>query len=208
MTSPGSELILFVCSANICRSPLGELLLRRGLADLPGVRVESAGTEARTGAALCSLVREQFARGEQVSGLPGDTVHRSRRVTADLLAEATLILTAARDIRSEVVRMAPQVRDRTYTMREVAFLGEGFALGASARRVGVVSHFAMHLDGARAAKGPVPSRRAGWWRMRPADGRDIVDGHTHGAREHHRTLRDVAEASATILGQLGGRAVR
>lgn len=205
MTPLGSELILFVCSANICRSPLGELLLHRGLVGLPGIRVASAGTQARAGAAICALVGERFVDGQQSDDTPD---HRSRRLTVDLLAEATLILTADRNIRSEVVGMAPQVRDRAYTMREAAYLGEGFAPEASARRVGAVSLYAMHLDGARAAKGPVPVRRSGWWRTRGADGRDIIDGHTHGLREHCRTLHDVSEASTAILGQLSGRAAR
>src|SRR5690606_4076566 len=37
--------ILTVCTGNICRSPMGEILLRANLADL-GVRVHSAGTHA------------------------------------------------------------------------------------------------------------------------------------------------------------------
>lgn len=205
MNTSGSELILLVCSANICRSPLAELLLRRGLGDSLGVRIESAGVHARTGSALCALAAEQLAAGDRTGGAAS---HRSRPLTRGLLDEATLILAMARDVRSEIVGMAPQVRDRVYTMREAAYLGEGFTPESSARRVGAVSLYAMYLDGARTAKGPVPARRSGWWRARGADGRDIVDGHIHGPREHRRTVHDVAEASAAILGQLGGRAVR
>lgn len=206
MNTSGSELILLVCSANICRSPLAELLLRRGLGDSPGVRIESAGVHARTGSAMCALAAEQLAAGGRRPD--GAASHRSRPLTRGLLDEATLILAMARDVRSEIVGMAPQVRDRVYTMREAAYLGEGFTPESSARRVGAVSLYAMHLDGARTAKGPVPARRSGWWRARGADGRDIVDGHIHGPREHRRTVHDVAEASAVILGQLGGRAIR
>ncbi|MGO2820647.1 MAG: hypothetical protein ACTIA5_07600 [Brachybacterium tyrofermentans] len=205
VNASGSELVLLVCSANICRSPLAELLLLRGLGDSPGVRIESAGVRARTGSAMCALAAEQLAEGGRADGAAS---HRSRPLTTELLDEATLILATARDVRSEVVGLAPQVRDRVYTMREAAYLGEGFAPETSARRVGVVSLYAMHLDGARAVKGPLPRRRSGWWPMRGADGRDIVDGHVHGPREHRRTLRDVVEASTAILEQLGGRAIR
>lgn len=204
MNTSGSELILLVCSANICRSPLAELLLRHGLGDSPGVRIESAGVHARTGSAMCALAAEQLEAGGRTDGAAS---HRSRPLTTGLLDEATLILAMARDVRSDVVGMAPQVRDRVYTMREAAYLGAGFVPQPSARRVGAVSLYAMHLDGARTARGPVPARRSGWWRVRGADGRDIVDGHIHGPREHRRTLQDVAEASAVILGQLGVRAV-
>lgn len=205
MSIPGSELILFVCAANVCRSPLSEVLLRRGLEDCPEIRVESAGTHARTGAAICSLVADQLSGDGRVDDAQA---HRSRPLTAELLGEATLILAADREVRSDVVRMAPQVRDRVYTLREAAYLGDGFSSDASARRVGTVSLYSMHLDGARAAKSPVPARRSRWWRAQVADGRDIVDGHTQGAREHGRTLHDITEASAGILGQLGARAAR
>ena len=51
MSAPGS--ILIVCTANICRSPMGEGLLRHALAAEPeplrSLKVLSAGVAARDG---------------------------------------------------------------------------------------------------------------------------------------------------------------
>ena len=41
--------VLTVCTGNICRSPLAELILAASLSDIPDVRVESAGTGALVG---------------------------------------------------------------------------------------------------------------------------------------------------------------
>ncbi|MGW4295471.1 arsenate reductase/protein-tyrosine-phosphatase family protein, partial [Micromonospora chersina] len=43
--------VLFVCHANMCRSPMAEFIARRLLRDLP-VAVASAGTDALDGAAM------------------------------------------------------------------------------------------------------------------------------------------------------------
>ncbi len=82
--------ILIVCTANICRSPVAEVLLKERLAILgtEGWQVSSAGTWASTGqpAARYSieLMKEQ---GIDIS------LHRSRPVDNDLLGEADLVLT-------------------------------------------------------------------------------------------------------------------
>ena len=86
--------ILFVCTANICRSPVAEALFadwvrRQGL---PGEwRVLSAGTWAQAGALASAYSREILA--EQGLDLSG---HRARRVEADLMAQADLVLCMTR----------------------------------------------------------------------------------------------------------------
>ena len=90
--------VLFVCTGNICRSPLAEVLLRhvaqeRGL----DVAVSSAGTgawndaPASEGAYLVALER----------GLDLST-HRARLLTRELVGEADLILTMSRHHRARV----------------------------------------------------------------------------------------------------------
>lgn len=204
LDSAGTELLLFICTSNTCRSALGELVLRRGLAEVPGVRIASAGTRAHSGAVICHRVAERYGGDRQ----PGDAAaHRSSPLTAGLLAEATLVLAAAQDVRADILRLAPEVQDRTYTMREAAYFGRDFAPGEPGDRADLVSHYAGHLQWARAFRNPMPTPRLRLRRARDGDARDILDGHTHGRREHRHTLRDVATTSAAILGQLGRGAI-
>lgn len=81
--------IIAVCTANICRSPVVEAVLRdrlcaNGLADW---RVRSAGTWAQNGQAASRYSREILAeRGLDISG------HASQVITEELLQEADLVL--------------------------------------------------------------------------------------------------------------------
>ena len=83
--------VLLVCTANICRSPMAEALLRRKLAeeDVPGEwQIGSAGAWAMEG-----LPASKY--GIEVMGERGlDTRrHRSREVNTALMAETDLVLT-------------------------------------------------------------------------------------------------------------------
>jgi len=104
--------ILFVCTANICRSPVAEALFadwvrRQGL---PGEwRVRSAGTWAEAGAPASSYSREVLA--EQGLDL---AAHRAQRVEGPLLAEADLVLCMTRShaeaLRAEFPQYAERIR--------------------------------------------------------------------------------------------------
>jgi protein-tyrosine-phosphatase len=84
--------VLFVCTGNICRSPLAASLLERALqARGLEVQVSSAGTGACEGAYLVGL-----ERGLDLSG------HRARLLTRELVEQADLILTMARHHRARV----------------------------------------------------------------------------------------------------------
>lgn len=85
--------ILLVCTGNTCRTPMAEALLRRELAarGLGDVVVESAGTGAWDGIPA--------SEGSYLVALEHGldlSAHRSRLLTAELVAGADLILTMGR----------------------------------------------------------------------------------------------------------------
>jgi protein arginine phosphatase len=90
--------VLFVCTGNICRSPLAASLLERALKDRHlEVEVTSAGTGAWDGApASEGAYLVGLERGLDLSG------HRARLLTRELVEEADLILTMARHHRARV----------------------------------------------------------------------------------------------------------
>lgn len=111
--------VLVVCVGNLCRSALAERLLRARLADAPHVRVTSAGTRAVVGAPMDAWAAAELDRlGGDPSGF------EARQLTADLVMDADLVLTATRQLRSHVVELAPAALKRTFTIREVAALLE------------------------------------------------------------------------------------
>ncbi|MEW2384235.1 low molecular weight phosphatase family protein [Micromonospora sp. NPDC047707] len=104
--------VLFVCHANLCRSPMAEYLARRLLADRP-VEVASAGTDA-----VDDLSMHPYA-AEVVAGTGADpTGFRTRRLRREHLTGATLVLTATRRQRSVCATLAPAVLHRTFTLRQ------------------------------------------------------------------------------------------
>ncbi|GAB1694350.1 low molecular weight phosphatase family protein [Krasilnikovia sp. M28-CT-15] len=110
--------ILFVCHANLCRSPLAESLARRALHDAFGpaagaVRVSSAGTHAYPGSAMhrgsAAVLHEC---GIDAGGFT------SRPLRAPMMAEADLVLAAGREQRAACVSLEPGAVRRTFTLRQ------------------------------------------------------------------------------------------
>ncbi|MDO3705375.1 low molecular weight phosphatase family protein [Micromonospora sp. C28SCA-DRY-2] len=107
-----TDRVLFVCHANLCRSPMAEYLARRLLADRP-VTVSSAGTDAVEGLAMHPYAAEVAAEtGADPSGF------RSRLLRPEHLEGATLVLTSTRRQRSVCTAMVPAVLHRTFTLRQ------------------------------------------------------------------------------------------
>ncbi|WP_246328327.1 low molecular weight phosphatase family protein [Curtobacterium pusillum] len=117
--------VLFVCSGNLCRSPLGAQVLTSRLGrDAPAFTVESAGTIAQDGAPMDELAAAQSAR---LGGSP--VSHRSRYLTSSIAAAADLVLTAERSHRAAVVSLAPRAVKRAFTIKQFARVLEGLEPG-------------------------------------------------------------------------------
>ncbi len=109
--------ILFVCTGNICRSPLAESLLQSRLTALGlDVRVSSAGTFALVGH---SMTAQSEALANRFSA-NADIRHSSTQLTTALVADADLILTATREHSHAVAILHPRSARFTFTLPQFA----------------------------------------------------------------------------------------
>jgi protein-tyrosine phosphatase len=109
--------VCVVCTGNICRSPIGEQVLRRALQEAgldDQVRVSSAGTgDWHVGAGA----HRGSVRVLAEAGYP--TEHTARQLTRADLAEIDLVLAADRDHRALVKRMLSEPeRDKVRLLRD------------------------------------------------------------------------------------------
>lgn len=108
--------ILTVCTANICRSPMMELLLRDRL-DPERFEVASAGVKGWPDAPVDSMVRLELVR----LGLDA-TSFRSRALRAEHVDLADVIVTATREHRAAVLELNPAALRKTFTLLELSAL--------------------------------------------------------------------------------------
>jgi protein-tyrosine phosphatase len=136
--------ILFVCTGNICRSPMGEVLLRRAL-DAHGVeaRVSSAGTMRWARGPTDEAIAVMEEHGLDLRP------HESRPLTAEILATTDLVLGMTRthvDVAS--TQGGESVAGRAFLVGEAARL----APIVGARRDGEeLASWVARLDAARDA---------------------------------------------------------
>jgi len=111
--------IMTVCTGNICRSPLAELIIATRLADV-GATVHSGGVRGLNSAPMTP----EAAHLAIHYGVPqaAADAHRSRYLTEAMLASPDLILTMTRDHRRDVAELAPGRLRSTFTVREFARL--------------------------------------------------------------------------------------
>jgi len=115
--------VLFVCTGNICRSPTAERLAA-GYGDQfqhTNWTASSAGTHA---VISHPIHREAALVLEELGGDPHDFA--ARQLTPRIAAGADLILTMTRAHRDDVLSLAPQRLNRTFTLSEAARLASEF----------------------------------------------------------------------------------
>ncbi|MCR6032188.1 adenylyl-sulfate kinase [Nocardioides sp. zg-579] len=107
--------VLFVCTANICRSPFMELLARRLAGTDASVTFASAGTHGFRDHPMDEVMSATLAaRGAEAAGF------RSRAITRQMVDEADLVLTAEAAHRSFILDEQPAAFRKVFTLGQFA----------------------------------------------------------------------------------------
>ncbi len=112
--TPRPRLVLFVCGANTCRSPMAEALAREVIAEFRAgrdVHVTSAGVSVKSVGSRMTA-DAIVALGE----LGVEVQHRTRPLTAELAREADVIYCMTAAQREAVVLAAPDMADKTFCL--------------------------------------------------------------------------------------------
>jgi protein-tyrosine phosphatase len=139
--------ILFVCTGNVCRSPMAELLCRAGAPPQADLELASAGMFALVGDGIDGPTASVLGQ------LGIDTSrHRARQFQPAMAARADLVLTAETAHRDQIMSAVPTAFRRIFTMKEFARLAR-YASGSNPAEI------VTGLAWRRGADGELPSER-------------------------------------------------
>jgi protein-tyrosine phosphatase len=173
--------VLVVCTGNISRSPMTELLIRATTDPRSGLTVSSAGVHA--------LVGQPMDRGAALAlgeiGLD-PREHRARQFEPTMATEADLILTAERYHLEIVLHEAPSALRRTFMIKELARITPHLRPGTPQN---VIAQAAVVRGMAPRPKDPT------------AD--DVADPHGQPVRASRVALGELHTAVQAIVGALG-----
>ena len=112
-------LVLFVCTGNLCRSPSAEWFLAQRLSEAGQVEVtvESAGTMGTSSKLPAELQKEGATYGLDLSA------HIPRKIDADTLSRADIVLGMERSHLREIVLADPPSFRNSFTLREIVRRG-------------------------------------------------------------------------------------
>lgn len=197
--------LLFVCTANVCRSPLmaltfAELVSQQ--ADQAEWTVSSAGIRVVRPHPMCALAGSLLsADGESPARVSS---HVSKQVLDSDVERQDVIIVASREERARLARMLPSSRTRTFTLREAVALGTPLDVAYGSKRDdpgdggGTLADYAafLHARRGRVRIPPVARGLLPW--VPPADPYDIPDVHHETGKKHATTLRQIRELIRTL----------
>jgi protein-tyrosine phosphatase len=183
--------VLFVCTANICRSPMAEALFREQLrlSEVNGVATSSAGFLKSGNAASEGAQRAVKQYGVSLRS------HLSTQLNDDLLVDQRLIVTMTAQHAIDVVGVVPFMWDRVFVLRD---LTRRIALGRP------------ELPGT-----PIKQRMATWQVGRKAadfaklgTDFDVADPYGGPDEQYQATIELLNREVASLVGGMLGRQVR
>jgi protein-tyrosine phosphatase len=116
-TSKVTHSVLFVCTYNLCRSPMAAALFTDmvGPDEISDWNIGSAGTWAKNGLPALDLIK-------QLMGMNGLDIedHLSREITKDILASYSLVLTMERGHKEALVMEYPEMENKIFMLSEMS----------------------------------------------------------------------------------------
>lgn len=171
--------LLFVCQANVCRSPFmaATFVTAGALAGrIDGWEVRSAGVKAHRDKPMCDVAVSLLTDQAMATHAAG---HRAVQITPAHVESSDLIITASTVERGEVGLLVPAARGRVFTVREALDLHTPTAtMAAGGEYRNALAQYAAELH---ARRGLVPQRKGLFGRDVGVDSPDV---HNRGMRAH------------------------
>lgn len=113
---PSKHLILFVCTGNICRSPMAEYLFRHYIKD------KNSNWDAVSGGLSASYGQNASTEAVQALNECGVdlSTHRSRPVNRELTAAAAVIIGMTGAHCEQLARLDPAIAEKTFLLMSFA----------------------------------------------------------------------------------------
>lgn len=179
--------VLFVCTANICRSPYAAAALRAQLAAPENFNIISAGARSE----WLEIVGEPACSQMPVpAGVVSADGHSATQLTVDMVRDADIIITFEAAHRAAVIALLPRAQLKTYTARQARRLAD--AVCADQWPDAAPEPSGNALRDLSAARSWAPF----------AEDQDVTDPHGDGVEAHHVCALEIDDIVASLAALL------